>query len=41
MRRQSKWPRIWLGEPMRGLSRSPWGLGKPLGYGKGQAAADR
>ena len=41
MRRQSKWPRIWLGGPMRGLRRSPWGCAKPLGYGKGQAAANR
>ena len=29
MRRQSRWPRIWLGESMRGLSRSPWAVGNP------------
>ena len=35
MRRPGMWPRIWLGEPMRGLSLSPWGLGKTLGVWEG------
>jgi hypothetical protein len=39
MRRQSKWPRIWLGGSMRGLSRSPWAVGKALGCGKGANGA--